>query len=152
MAHLYALLAMTFAPFVVGVTASIFVHRVPRHGWVGLLLVLLSGLFWGLSEPSDSSAPERLWTLPCFTFFAPVAVIYAFRSHKVAPDRLFATAAFIGSFLIAVALLFMLFGSAYMAFTIIASPNHALQPTPVGVGSSAFAVQAVGPAWLSLGR
>jgi hypothetical protein len=31
-------------------------------------------------------------------------------------------------------------------------PNHALQPTPVGVGSSAFAVHVTGPAWLSLSR
>jgi len=30
--------------------------------------------------------------------------------------------------------------------------NHALQPTPVGVGSSAFAGYVAGPAWLSLGR
>ncbi|MFM2296150.1 MAG: hypothetical protein RLZZ350_2563 [Verrucomicrobiota bacterium] len=30
--------------------------------------------------------------------------------------------------------------------------NHALQPTPVGAGSSAFAVHVTGPAWLSLGR
>ena len=123
MAHFYTLLAMTFVPFIVGVTVSLFAHRVPRRGWIGLLLILLSGLLWGLIEPSDSSAPERLWTLPCFTFFAPVAVIYAFRSRKVAPDRLFAKAAFIGSFLIAAALLFMLFGSAYMAFTINTSPN-----------------------------
>jgi hypothetical protein len=31
-------------------------------------------------------------------------------------------------------------------------PNHALQPTRVGVGSSAFAGYVTGPAWLSLGR
>jgi hypothetical protein len=30
-------------------------------------------------------------------------------------------------------------------------PNQSLQPTPVGVGSSAFAVHVIGPAWLSLG-
>jgi len=30
--------------------------------------------------------------------------------------------------------------------------NHALQPTPVGVGSSAFAGYVTSPAWLSLGR
>ena len=30
--------------------------------------------------------------------------------------------------------------------------NHALQPTPVGVVSSAFAAHTVVPAWLSLGR
>jgi len=29
--------------------------------------------------------------------------------------------------------------------------NHALQPTPVGAGSSAFAGYVTGPAWLSLG-
>jgi hypothetical protein len=123
MANSYAILVMTFVPFVVGVTVSIFVHRVPRHGWVGLLLLLLSGLFWALSEPGNSSTPERLWTLPAFTFIAPVAVIYAFRSRKVATDRLFVTAAFIGSFLIAAVLLFMLFAWAYMAFTIFTSPR-----------------------------
>ena len=31
-------------------------------------------------------------------------------------------------------------------------PNHALQPTPVGAGSSAFAGHVTSPAWLSLGR
>src|SRR6185503_2812026 len=31
-------------------------------------------------------------------------------------------------------------------------PNHSLQPTPAGVGSSAFAGYVTGPAWLSLGR
>jgi hypothetical protein len=118
MAHLYALLAMTFAPFILGVAVSIFAHKVPKRGWVGLLLVLFSGLFRGLTEPSDNSAPERLWTLSCFTFFAPIAVIYAFRSRKVAPDRLLANAAFVGSFLVSAALLFMLFGSIYMAFTL----------------------------------
>jgi hypothetical protein len=30
--------------------------------------------------------------------------------------------------------------------------NHALEPTPVGALSSAFAVGIIGPAWLSLGR
>jgi hypothetical protein len=93
-----------------------------------------------------------LWTLPCFTFFAPVAVIYAFRSRKVAPDRLFATAAFIGSFLIAAALLFMLFGSAYMAFTIAMSPNKSPEPTAVGAVSSAIAVHAASRRWLSFFR
>lgn len=31
-------------------------------------------------------------------------------------------------------------------------PNKSLQPTPVGVGSSAFAGHVVAPAWLSLSR
>jgi hypothetical protein len=31
-------------------------------------------------------------------------------------------------------------------------PNNALEPTPVGAFSSAFAVDITGPAWLSLGR
>jgi len=30
-------------------------------------------------------------------------------------------------------------------------PNNALEPTPVGALSSAFAVDIIGPAWLSLG-
>ena len=30
--------------------------------------------------------------------------------------------------------------------------NQSLQPTPDGAGMSAFAVHAIGPAWLSLGR
>jgi hypothetical protein len=32
------------------------------------------------------------------------------------------------------------------------SPNKSLQPTPVGVGISAFAGYVTDPAWLSLGR
>src|SRR5882724_9135016 len=31
-------------------------------------------------------------------------------------------------------------------------PNHALEPTPVGRFSSAFAVDIIGPAWLNLSR
>jgi hypothetical protein len=73
-----------------------------------------------LTEPSDPSAPERFWTLPCFTFLAPIAVIYCFRSRKDSPDRLLANAAFIGSFLIAAALLFVVCGAAYAAWMIIA--------------------------------
>ena len=33
-----------------------------------------------------------------------------------------------------------------------AQPNNALEPTPVGAFGSAFAVDIIGPAWLSLGR
>jgi hypothetical protein len=31
-------------------------------------------------------------------------------------------------------------------------PNHSLQPTPVGRLSSAFAVDIIGPAWLTFAR
>jgi hypothetical protein len=77
--------------------------------------------------------------------------LYAFRSRKHAPDRLFANAAFIGSFVIAAALLFMLCGSAYMAYTIIASPNQLPEPTAVGAVGSAVAVHAANRQWLSFG-
>jgi hypothetical protein len=33
-----------------------------------------------------------------------------------------------------------------------AMPNNVLESTPVGAFSSAFAIEIVGPAWLSLGR
>jgi cytochrome bd-type quinol oxidase subunit 2 len=45
-----------------------------------------------------------------FLFVAPVAVTYSFRARKNAPDRLFALAAFAGSFILGAFLAFMLAG------------------------------------------
>lgn len=119
MADLYIRLAQIIVPFIIGIVVGILIYRVPRRGWIGLTLLLLAGFFWAMTEPSDPSAAERLWTMPCFTFLAPIAVIYCFRSRKHSPDRLLANAAFIGSFVIVAALLFMLCGAAYVAYAAI---------------------------------
>jgi hypothetical protein len=93
------------------------------------LVLILSALFWAVSEPGESAADTRTWTLPCFMFTAPIAVIYSFRARKLAPDRLLARAAFFGSFVIGAALLFMLCGLVYALFVTMSSPNQALEAT-----------------------
>jgi len=114
--------------FVVGIVAGIFIRKIPMRGWVAVLLLILSALCWTFSEPNDSAVNERTWLLPCFMFIAPVAIIYSFRARKSAPDRLFARAAFFASFLIAIALLFMLFGM-IDGFILVLSHPGALQST-----------------------
>jgi hypothetical protein len=113
---MFNITVLSLGLFLLGVIASIFIRGVPMRGWIALSLLILSGLFWALSEPSDSLARERLWTLPCFMFFAPVAVIYSFRARKSAPDQLLARSAFVGAILIGVALIFMLCGMAYLFY------------------------------------
>ena len=118
---------------VAGVLAGVFLRGVPMRGWIALALLLLSALIWTFSEPRDSSASERTWLLPCFTFIAPLAVIYSFRARKHAPDRMLSRTAFIASFVIAAAFLFMLAGMIYGLALVISSPNTALEPTPTAL-------------------
>jgi hypothetical protein len=53
-----------------------------------------------------------------FLFIAPIAVVYSFRARRAAPDRTVALAAFVGSFLVAAFLLFMLAGLVYSFFAV----------------------------------
>jgi hypothetical protein len=98
--------------FFVGILVGTLVRKVPRRGWVAILLLMFSALLWAFSEPSDT-AYERAWLLPCFTFTASVAVIYSFRIRRGAPDRKLVTAALVGACIIAIFLIFMLCGAAY---------------------------------------
>lgn len=109
--------------FIAGTVAGTLVRRVPLRGWMAALLLILSALFWAVSEPSESAADTRTWTLPCFMFTAPIAVIYSFRARKLAPDRLLTRAVFFGSFVLGAALLFMLCGLVYALFVTMSSPN-----------------------------
>ena len=95
------------------------------RGWIAAVLLIFSALLWAAREPGDNAADTRGWTLHCFMFTAPIAVIYSFRALKLAPDRLLARAAFFGSFLIAAALLFMLCGLIYALFVTMSSPTSA---------------------------
>jgi hypothetical protein len=95
------------------------------RGWVAALLLIVSALFWSVSEPDDNSADTRAWTLPCFMFTAPIALIYSFRARKLAPDRLLARAAFFASFVVGAALLFMLCGLIYALIVTMSLPNKA---------------------------
>jgi hypothetical protein len=109
-----------------GIIVGVFVRKVPMRGWIAISLLILSALFWTLGEPNDNSTHERVWLLHCFIFTAPIAVIYSFRAHILAPDRLLARAAFFASFVIALAFLFMLCGIIYGPVLIISSPHVAL--------------------------
>ena len=96
-----------------GIVLSVVSHRAPSRGWVGILLLLLAGSAWALIETSDNSRPSNLPMFLSFLFLAPIATVYSFRARRVAPDRMTATAAFAGSFVIGAALLFMVAGMVY---------------------------------------
>ena len=51
-----------------------------------------------------------------FLVIAPIAVVYAFRARRAAPDRTMALAGFVGSFIVGAFLLFMLAGIVYSLF------------------------------------
>ena len=101
------------AALVVGVVATAFVRRLPMRGWIGVALVLLSATAWALIEAGSSSS---ITMFMLFLFSAPVAVVYSFRARRLAPDRVPALAAFVGSFIIGAFLLFMLSGIVYSFF------------------------------------
>jgi hypothetical protein len=47
-----------------------------------------------------------------------VAIVYSFRARRLAPDRLAAKAAFVGAFIVAAFLLFILAGLIYSFFAV----------------------------------
>jgi hypothetical protein len=100
----------------VGIIVAVFLRRVPKRGWVGIALVLVSAVAWAFIESGESSRPSSLPMFLMFLFIAPVAVVYAFRARRAAPDRVAALAAFVGSFIVGAFLLFMLAGIVYSLF------------------------------------
>src|SRR5664280_3821760 len=94
----------------VGAILILLLPKIPRRGWAALLLLAISGSFWGYTVAQGASAPTVSWAMPCFTFSAPIAIIYSFRAMKSAPDRLPSRAAIVVACLMAVLLAWMLLG------------------------------------------
>lgn len=120
MTYLLLVFIASLVLFVAGVAFGIFLVRgVPMRGRVSVALLILSAFLWALSEPSNMNAGERIWTIPFFTFTAPIAIIYCFRARKTTVDRLLARAAFFSSFLLALLLVFMICAISYFLFFMI---------------------------------
>ena len=97
-----------FVALAVGLIVSIISSRAPKRGWVGIVLLLVSALAWTLIETGESST--NLSMIAAFMLISPVAIVYSFRSRRLAPDRAVAKAAFAGSFLVLAFLLYMIAG------------------------------------------
>jgi drug/metabolite transporter (DMT)-like permease len=106
------------AALAVGVVLAILSHRVPKRGWIGVVLLIVASLAWAFIDAGDSAQPSRLPMFLAFLLVAPVAVVYSFRARRSAPDRVPALAAFVGSFVVAAFLLFMVGGIVYSLFVI----------------------------------
>ncbi len=102
-----------------GVLLAVFATRVPKRGWVGLVLLVSSALAWSLIDSGDSSQPSRLPMLLIFLLLAPIAVSYSFGARRSAPDRLPALAAFVGAFVVSGFLLFMVAGIIYASLVVL---------------------------------
>jgi hypothetical membrane protein len=108
----------SLAALSVGMAFAILSYRVPKRGWIGVVLLVVASVAWALIDARDSSQPSRTPMLYAFLIFAPVSVVYSFRARRLAPDRLPALAAFVGSFVVAAFLLFMVCGIVYSLFFI----------------------------------
>jgi hypothetical protein len=86
------------------------------RGSVAVSLVIVAALAWTLIDAGENSRPSSLPMFLCFFLIAPVAVVYAFRARRVAPDRTMALAGFVGSFIVGALLLVMLIGIIYSLF------------------------------------
>jgi hypothetical membrane protein len=106
------------AALAVGVVLAVCSHRMPKRGWVGVILLVAASLAWALIDVGDSSQPSRLPMFMAFLLIAPVAVVYSVRARRSAPDRVPALAAFVGSFVVAAFLLLMVGGIIYSLFVI----------------------------------
>jgi hypothetical protein len=96
-----------------GVVISIASRRVPPRGWAAVALLLVAAGAWACIDSGEISRPSSLSMFITFLLLAPVAITYSFRARRAAPDRVAATAAFVGAFLVAAFLLFMLAGIVY---------------------------------------
>jgi len=83
---------------------------------IAVCLVSASALAWALIESGESSRPSSLSMFLSFLVIAPIAVVYAFRARRTAPDRTMALAGFVGSFIVGAFFLFMLAGIIYLLF------------------------------------
>jgi len=93
-----------------GIMLSVVSRRVPMRGWVGVVLLLVAAVTWACIDSENTSRPTSLPMYLSFLLLSPVAVVYSFRARRVAPDHVAAVAAFMGSFVVAVFLLFMVVG------------------------------------------
>ena len=96
-----------------GSAVSLVSRRVPARGWAAVALLVAAAGAWACIETGEASRPSSLPMFLTFLLLAPVAISYSFRARRTAPDRAAATAAFVGSFLVAAFLLFMLAGIVY---------------------------------------
>jgi hypothetical protein len=97
----------------VGAVVSLAARRVPSRGWVAVTLLLAAAGAWACTETGEGPRPSSLLMFLTFLLLAPMAIVYSFRARRAAPDRLPATAAFVGSFLVGAFLLFMVAGIVY---------------------------------------
>jgi hypothetical membrane protein len=118
MTSLRAMQMFGLASLAIGIVCASFTHRLPKHGWLGVTLLLVSALAWALIDRDGGSLTSSLPMFTAFLFIAPIAVVYSFRVRRAAPDRTVALAAFVGSFLVAAFLLFMLAGLVYSFFAV----------------------------------
>jgi len=94
MNSLRALQGCGLAAMGAGVVVACFTHKAPQRGWIALLLLLVASGAWALIEAGESSQPSNLPMFVTFLFIAPVAIAYAFRARKSAPDGAIALAAY----------------------------------------------------------
>ena len=113
MTSLRTLQVLGLAAVSVGVALSFVSRRAPLRGWVGVVLLLVAALAWAFIDSGESSRPSSLPMFLVFLLLTPIAVVYSFRARRSAPDRVAAMAAFVGSFVVAAFLLFMVAGIVY---------------------------------------
>jgi hypothetical protein len=101
------------AALAAGLVIAFCVRRLPVRGWVGVLLLLSASISFVLIDSEGPPNLAHLAMLLIFLFIAPIAVVYAFRVRRRAPDRVVATAAFVGSFLVAP--LWLFFAASFIA-------------------------------------
>src|SRR5947209_1791390 len=89
-----------------GIVVSFFLRRISIRGWIAVVLLMVTCAAWALIDSADSPSPSRLPMFVTFLFSAPISIYYALRARH-ASDRVFARAAFAGSLLVLVFLLFM---------------------------------------------
>jgi cytochrome bd-type quinol oxidase subunit 2 len=107
-----------FVSLALGIILAFCLWRAPSRGWVGVALVLAASLCFALSDTGDSTREKSLPLMLMFFVLAPVAVVYSFRARRVAKDRIWANAAFVGSFVVGIMLLFCLAGLIYFALVL----------------------------------
>ena len=116
MTSLRTLQVLGLASVAIGIALSTVARRAPMRGWVGVILLLVAALTWAFIDAGESSRPSSMPMFLAFLLVAPVAIVYSFRARRAAPDRVVATAAFVGSFVVAAFLLFMVAGILYSLF------------------------------------
>src|ERR1035438_2043510 len=117
MTSLRAMQMFGLASLAIGIVCARLTYRLPKRGWLGVTFLVVSALAWALIDRDGGSPTSSLPMFTAFLFVAPIAVVYSFRARRAAPDRTVALAAFVGSFLVAAFLLFMLAGLVFFFFS-----------------------------------